>query len=111
MNTATHTPGPWVVDDEDGASLVVRSRNLTGPAVCKVYVPDEAPTDQQESNAHLIAAAPEMLAALRLVLHHDGRLTGADFTQIQAAIAHAEGVPATYGEAAARIARAEGRAE
>lgn len=61
----THTPGPWTVN----------GREIDGPADSGVIVarlpewgiladnPDPAP-----ANARLITAAPEMLAALQLVL-------------------------------------------
>jgi hypothetical protein len=44
-----------------------------------------------DADARLIAAAPAMLEALRMVVAHGGALTGEDWTTICAAIATAEG--------------------
>ena len=64
----------------NGQGLVIEQD--TGRAVAVTY---------DEKDAALVAAAPELLDALRLVLAHDGALTGADWTVIRAAIARAEG--------------------
>ena len=78
-----HTPGPWRVEmNGNYMRLYMPEPGLKGD-VARGYV--------GEANARLIAAAPELLAALRLVLAHDGVLTGADWTAIRAAIARAEG--------------------
>lgn len=54
---AKHTPGPWHV--YKGRGLYVDSS--TAGLVCKVA---ENRSAEKEANAHLIAAAPELLAAL-----------------------------------------------
>jgi len=60
-----HTPGPWKVADgltiEDDSCLVIYSDNE--PARRIAHVPDY--DGEGELNARLIAAAPELLAALR----------------------------------------------
>lgn len=63
-----HTPGPWVADDNEGFSVwKIYSRmspsgsGIPGPFVAEV-IGDSAEAD---ANAHLIAAAPEMLDALK----------------------------------------------
>ena len=43
-----------------------------------------------EKDAALVAAAPELLDALRMVIAHDGKLTGADWDTIRAAVDKAE---------------------
>lgn len=62
--TTQHTPGPWsVADRRDGDCSTVTSP--TGP-VCKTYWTHRVP--EMRANAHLIAAAPEMHAALQQCL-------------------------------------------
>ena len=85
-----HTPGPWSADECRSGFAVYAYKS--GEAVVQTE-DDEGRygTIANEANARLIAAAPELLDALRLVLAHDGALTGADWTAIRAAIAKAEG--------------------
>ena len=111
-----HTPGPWKVSDKMMTDEMICRHDTIGAWVhsCR-YIegagkllataqsnepigtgyngghPQVASRDEMLSNARLIAAAPELLDALRLVLAHDGALTGADWTAIRAAIAKAEG--------------------
>lgn len=63
-----HTPGPWVVT-VDGGSAIIKEVNGTGSAgyrctICQISERSEYLTDRDKANAHLIAAAPEMLEAL-----------------------------------------------
>ena len=87
-----HTPGPWMKDD-DGDRVV----DLAYFIVAEVDGVDEA---EVEANARLIAAAPDMLEALREVFAaHPNHtwLPGLSarerlaFRQVKAAIAKAEG--------------------
>lgn len=69
-----HTPGPWRIFDVNGEGT---------PQVCNN---DKEPIDlEDEDNAHLIAAAPELLAALEMALSDpDSEILGeewADFAQ------------------------------
>lgn len=69
----THTPGPWFVESDDKTPIYVspvgRHENIS---ICNVMVIDEDPSEsgdwingsQTKANARLIAAAPELLAAL-----------------------------------------------
>ncbi len=69
--TAKHTPGPWHVDTDsrDGARTVVLDHQCD--AICDT-LPGATEGDriaarnEAEANARLIAAAPELLGALRL---------------------------------------------
>lgn len=89
---AEHTPGPWRSCD----GLVFRDEPEPGRAIadCRDYADAEA-----EANARLIAAAPELLAALTLfegefgsLDSHCGHIT--KMTQFaRAAIAKATGGP------------------
>ena len=62
---AQHTPGPWFTDETD-ASDVYRYVLPAGREglVCRVPLRMK---DSGEANARLIAAAPDMLAALRSI--------------------------------------------
>jgi hypothetical protein len=111
-----HTPGPWKVSDKmmtdemicrhDAIGAWVHSRRYvegagkllaTASASAPIGTgfngghPQVESRDEMLANARLIAAAPELLDALRRVLAHDGALTGADWTAIRAAVDKAEG--------------------
>jgi len=66
--TTQHTPGPWKVKQSQGATL----RLFGGPqiqagrrTVAWPEFPSVDENDISEANARLIAAAPDLLAALR----------------------------------------------
>jgi hypothetical protein len=67
-NQTKHTPGPWTVDENytDGlrirGNLSHRKHDAVEEVVAKVYGPRENP------DARLIAAAPELLEALKLAI-------------------------------------------
>ncbi len=88
MSAFKHTPGPWEV-----AGGYVRTRfdgRNGGFSIARV----EALNDQREANAAVLAAAPELLAALRLAVRqnsHDMLMTGEELRQCEAAIAKATG--------------------
>lgn len=62
-----HTPGPWSIAMDDGAYPKAIIEALDGDGyestIAVVYKFD----DNLDSNAHLIAAAPELLAALEQI--------------------------------------------
>ena len=64
--TAKHTPGPWKQNGntvwEDG------TKDRGHIAVCRLRVGTHVPEFQNEANARLIAAAPDLLAVLEKVL-------------------------------------------
>ncbi len=73
-----HTPGPWRAD-ESGRD--VRTGGVGGLFVARIYaVPREdnpsVYTDEQVANAHLIAAAPELLDACRTLIKYCSRRDG-----------------------------------
>jgi len=98
---SAHTPGPWRRDIGAGLRGDVRAENGRMVAVCwgintgDPYRP--AYKAECDANAHLIAAAPELLRELKKVHSWLGKLTdwhGAedpDLDGIRAAIAKAEG--------------------
>lgn len=58
---AEYTPGPWSVQHANSGVRIVQEANSTGPkakVICSGLAGDRA-------NARLIAAAPDMLAALQ----------------------------------------------
>ena len=94
-----HTPGPWVVEWNGDArkGMVIRAPaagrpSAPNPGVCRVY--DVLP--EREENGKLIAAAPDLLAALQAMLERytvntpDGYSDpGGDITRARAAVAKA----------------------
>lgn len=74
MTEAKHTPGPWFRDKESGFDCDVRAAN--GRKIASVNVQCMPRTKQQfdgrkaenNANAYLIAAAPELLEASMKVL-------------------------------------------
>ena len=63
-----HTPGPWVTENDH---IVVRNYDgkLTRlDSIAKVF-PDFPLSDEAIANARLIAAAPDLLDALKVMLH------------------------------------------
>ncbi|WP_293996669.1 helix-turn-helix transcriptional regulator [Sphaerotilus sp.] len=64
MNTSTHpTPGPWCFDTKRGAIAT-----SAGESVAVVCFHGADSLAQENANGHLIAAAPDLLAALRELL-------------------------------------------
>jgi hypothetical protein len=99
---STHTPGPWVefnAIDSDGNSLPCVI--ATAGNICIVEQWATGGCEESQANARLIAAAPDMLAALEMAVGRwdkygppecmygagDGRMIG----QMKAAIAKAKG--------------------
>lgn len=64
-----HTPGPWMIGDgfemPSGDELPIVAANGSWPACAWPYGDDGGtmPSPEQLANAHLIAAAPDLLAA------------------------------------------------
>ncbi len=87
---AKHTPGPWALDDEsiyapdgEGWKQVAEIPNWRTN-------PGEVLTPEDNANARLIAAAPDLLEALKAILNETGGM-GGPFTTARAAIAKATG--------------------
>jgi hypothetical protein len=66
-----HTPGPWVIDDSN-PNLVARLVNGVYEYVCAVepssFSNRECNQEQEEADARLIAAAPDLLEALKMAM-------------------------------------------
>jgi hypothetical protein len=83
-----HTPGPWTVGDSGGYLNQMKIE----PAIGVVYGAGE----EIQANAHLIAAAPELLEALQelkeeLFQHAEGNYLRPFLDKAEAAIAKAKG--------------------
>lgn len=99
MSEAKHTPGPWSIQEYSNFSGWSVSAPVRGCIAERWYPTSDAveriyPKDEMAANARLIAAAPEMLEALRrmaarfLCTHPDDVAIA---EQARAAIAKAEG--------------------
>jgi len=64
-----HTPGPWSVEINRESNILDSAGNRVAVA-CQTCWPDEG-TDRIDDNARLIAAAPELLAALQALMALD----------------------------------------
>jgi hypothetical protein len=88
MMEGKHTPAPWRAEPFAGRWNVwpISKRKPNGSAVAY---------DCTEADARLIAAAPDLLEALRLAVRqnsHDMLLTAEELRQCEAAIAAADGL-------------------
>ena len=101
MTHAQHTPDKWRVapQDSDPYEPIRVEDARTAETICKLWL-DDAPVPEynakQRNRARLIAAAPELLEALKELLHAENEPFGyVDFPKAadkaRAAIAKAEG--------------------
>jgi hypothetical protein len=90
---ASHTPGPWVITmtgEESPTPCGIRSESTATGQIC--YIPPQH--ESGAANARLIAAAPELLAALRTIQHDWDTGTDAKSRHahvVRAAITRAQG--------------------
>ena len=82
----THTPSPWHYETGDDGAVI-----YTGFTIAKIPIDGS----DWQSNAHLIAAAPDLLAALEAALtaveyYHEHEGCDAMLDQARAAIAKAQ---------------------
>lgn len=92
MANNKHTPGPWHVGKDHEAGI--SKGYFVGGGGC-VRANMVGPAGNQEANARLIAAAPDILEALRQMVANaeaDGKTYRSCYTQAVAAIAKAEGL-------------------
>lgn len=99
-----HTTGPWTIEVretdslEDGeATILANDAIIASIAGALGYTPSESRCYESEANAHLIAAAPDLLAALHAIVAKfesdpdDLETMDAGIKIARAAIAKAEG--------------------
>lgn len=92
--SASHTSGPWRLEewtacDTDGALENSGYRVVDAEGNAVHACTEEGSGEAQEANVYLIAAAPDLLAALRAVVHDDadGGEEGLSIPVFQQAIA------------------------
>lgn len=92
MTHAAHTPGPWLCS---GTSVSNPQANRPNATICDVSGWGNRDEAEQIANARLIAAAPDLLAALEdmlnLTLDEDDIAVSSRITKARAAIAKAKG--------------------
>lgn len=106
MTQAKHTPGPWTIsatcrEYNNELMILAMEAGDNGVHVCQVTTSgkgkNRSVTPEQDATAALIAAAPDLLAALQVMLSRFGgatdKTTPAELQAI-AAIAKATGVAA-----------------
>ena len=101
-----HTPGPWTVSGISGGQIYKSNYpySATFVADCNSSITDD---DMQKDNARLIAAAPDLLDALREQgIPYDGSLC---FCGVAIGNPMQGGHSKRCGNAQAAIAKAEGR--
>lgn len=108
---STHTPGPWVdakATDKTGGSIVMRGDEWI--AVAQDFNQWDRDAERQ-ANARLIAAAPDLLAALqKLADYAEAEARGGDEAVPQHLRCINSGMVAqAVSEARAAIAKAEGK--
>lgn len=86
---ASHTPGPWFLEDDPAPAANIGHVGSSDQTICTTW------TDNAQANARLIAAAPELLAALK-------DLCGADRDDLN------DGTSSVWNAAADAIAKATG---
>lgn len=64
MSNTRFTKGPWLTDNCSEQSWVISESNGSKKAICKVTTFGLDDNSLRDSNAHLMAAAPEMYEAL-----------------------------------------------
>lgn len=72
---SAHTPGPWRAYLGTD-SIWVEGLDPNASVICDIVIrgnpATDAPADEDYSNANLIAAAPDLLEALRALVNHPG---------------------------------------
>lgn len=64
--TTTHTPGPWTIDtDSEDVHIAAYDAG--------VVIAYEGNANERDANMYLIAAAPDLLDALQVILAHTER--------------------------------------
>lgn len=110
MNKVSHTPGPWSIETPMGDEVpwIVEADKPTHEWHCIAMVPcngdedeDALPLAEAEANLRLIASAPELYRAVKLLLSAVDHLAGTFGQGWQSQDASAEGQDAyDFGEQA-----------
>jgi hypothetical protein len=84
-----HTPGPWVYEVNHSGSAIAKDGCCIATTHGRAAITG-APLPH-EANARLIAAAPDMLNALKMVAASSASLRGEEWTAVLDAIDKADG--------------------
>jgi hypothetical protein len=98
--TAQHTPGPWIIHKSKCTFVIQSSTEPRAGLIGHVYAKGDLSADQSsyskpeeaEANAKLIAAAPDLLEALRLAYKWSNDWPDDVLLQVQETLANAGGV-------------------
>ena len=108
MTMSKHTPGPWTTPGTDGNERVisaqVKGRFRTIAHVYAPYADKVESVDERDANASLIAAAPDLLDALKCLVDNWIEMYLAEGDTLEDANRHD-----CIINASAAIAKAEGR--
>jgi hypothetical protein len=107
MSAPKHTPGPWNLGSSNvPVSLLSVHASIAGSkhsTIARLSLPKKVGIgyDEAEANARLIAAAPELLEALKACLHCFDEMTGRKpaFVEDSIAMGNEAVAKATGGEA------------
>ena len=92
-----HTPGPWLIEAQNCHFGDIATVHNTDEKWVTIYAPHWMETGmdekEQSANARLIAAAPELLEALQMLMNDPGedRIKSSAWDAARAAIAKATG--------------------
>ena len=70
MQTPKFTPGPWIAADGDSTSIFIYDDKGEDGYLGALATVEHADPDQLAGNAALIAAAPDLYAALEWAMQH-----------------------------------------
>jgi len=89
----THTPGPWEATEARVYQNFTVCGQPSSRLICSCHThSDYTPWTEQNANARLIAAAPDLLAALKLIYANAGESPEWIRARIGSVISKAEGV-------------------
>jgi len=98
-----HTPGPWFIYKDEHEFVILQNRPVKNATAIAIVYSDDKP---DEANARLIAAAPELLEALKKAREYVAKVNGS----IAGAIGHENTiVKPDLDLIDATISKAEGR--
>jgi hypothetical protein len=91
MSQSKFTPGPWKTSGVNPHRIIAVEGRSVGLEICATKGFLAEYREQSLANAQLIAAAPDLLAALKHLVHWHDQLSPADIAKAESVIAKAEG--------------------
>jgi hypothetical protein len=100
MSDVKHTPGPWGIEQTENHNWIGPLRNKSHKVWEIVCSTERGPLkpdalERSDANAHLIAAAPDLLEACKAALWAGIKDIDGEPDLVRAAIAKAEGTQST----------------